>query len=128
MEWLYSVQIIFVPFFLFYQGDATVPESFDETKSSIKIAIPEPLVGWVIGKDGSGVKEINSKTGASIKILQSQGSHTMLMDEKPLLLMGTVKSMLQAQRMVLERMQLAPPNLLEKVKPKPQALPQTGIL
>jgi polyribonucleotide nucleotidyltransferase len=40
----------------------------DSQETSFKIAVPAVMLAQLIGSGGSGVKEINSKSGASIKV------------------------------------------------------------
>lgn len=94
-----------------YQKD---PEDFDFKLSSIKIAIPEALFKHVIGKSGSKVKEIMQSTNVLVKMLSKEPSVDKARDEKPVLIIGTVRAMLDAQKLILDRINEAPSFLLDQ--------------
>lgn len=94
-----------------YQKD---PEDFDFKLSSIKIAIPEALFKHVIGKSGSKVKEIMQSTNVLVKMLSKEPSVDQTRDEKPVLIIGTVRAMLDAQKLILDRINEAPSFLLDQ--------------
>ena len=94
-----------------YQKD---PEDFDFKLSSIKIAIPEALFKHVIGKSGSKVKEIMQSTNVLVKMLSKEPSVDQTRDEKPVLIIGTVRAMLDAQKLILDRINEAPTFLLDQ--------------
>jgi len=76
------------------------PYSTDIT--SIKLAVPAPLLGHLIGKAGAYIKELNSQ-GAMVKILQEEKSHTKSFDEKPVLITGPARVVLDVEKAICER-------------------------
>ena len=50
--------------------DATSSRTRQHHNYRSTMYIPKPMVGWLIGKEGKNVREINANTGATITILQ----------------------------------------------------------
>lgn len=54
---------------LVVQPDQAVAGSGDEEEVSVKMSVPLPLIGHLIGKAGSNIKDLQ-KSGVLVKILQ----------------------------------------------------------
>ena len=81
-----------------------------EFETSVKFTIPLPLIGQVIGKNGSFVQNILQKFGAVIKIMQDAPSPSVTVDERPLAITGQIDGLLQAQELLLQRIEHAAAN------------------
>eukprot|EP00752_Nemacystus_decipiens_P004730 g4311.t3 len=75
----------------------------EEPEYTLKIAVPQPLVGHIIGKGGTFVREVLNVTGVQVKIQQDSGSPTLWGDACCVMLSGTLDNVVKAQRMILER-------------------------
>ncbi|CAM9132947.1 unnamed protein product [Sphacelaria rigidula] len=78
-------------------GGVEVPEV------SLKVAVPQPLIGHIIGKGGSFVREVLKETHVQVKIMQDTESPTLWGDACCVLLSGTTQDVMNAQQMILER-------------------------
>ncbi len=75
----------------------------EEAEYSLKIAVPQPLVGHIIGKGGGFVREVLNVTGVGVKIQQDAGSPTLWGDACCVMLSGTLENVFRSQRMIMER-------------------------
>ncbi|KAM3568651.1 hypothetical protein VYU27_009234, partial [Nannochloropsis oceanica] len=77
-------------------------------------------------KGGAGVKEINAKSGASIKFLSGEASHDALVDWRPILVTGSIRNVFKAQRILYEKLASLPPSQRQPPRPKlPSSLPSS---
>ncbi|CBN74642.1 conserved unknown protein [Ectocarpus siliculosus] len=87
----------------------------EEPEYTLKVAVPQPLVGHIIGKGGTFVREVLSVTNVQVKIQQDTGSPTMWGDACCVMLSGTFGNVVRAQRMILERIANTSDRLKEMV-------------
>lgn len=76
----------------------------------MKFTIPLPLIGQVIGKNGSFIQSVFNKHNAVIKIMQDAPTPSMTVDERPLVVTGAIDDLLQAQELLLQRIEHAAVN------------------
>ncbi|CAM9439059.1 unnamed protein product, partial [Hapterophycus canaliculatus] len=95
----------------------------EETEYSLKIAVPQPLVGHIIGKGGSFVREVLAVANTQMKIQQDTGSPTMWGDACCVMLSGTMSNLVKAQGVLLERIANISDRLKEMV---PNAVTVSG--
>ena len=88
---------------------------------TVKFALPNPVLGHVIGKGGANVKEYLA-TGVNVKILQDERSHSRSYDEKPVLLTGPLELVLAVEKAILDRWANAPAKVLAQI----QLIPPDG--
>ncbi|CAN0493829.1 unnamed protein product, partial [Ectocarpus sp. 12 AP-2014] len=87
----------------------------EEPEYTLKVAVPQPLVGHIIGKGGTFVREVLSVTNVQASIQQDTGSPTMWGDACCVMLSGTFGNVVKAQRMILERIANTSDRLKEMV-------------
>jgi len=69
---------------------------------TIKMSVPFPLVGHLIGKSGVHVKEMN-RMGATTRIFHEEPSHTRTFDERPVIITGSPQKVVEVQRYLCDR-------------------------
>jgi len=102
-----------------------------EDEVCLKIAVPAPLLGHLIGRGGGFVKQINSSPNIMMKVLQEEPSRSLVQDLKPVVFNGPISNVFQAQRTMLDHLKSAPDSLKEQaaqriVLPHPNIPPAMG--
>jgi len=97
--------------------EAIVENRLEEKTTTIKTAIPQLLVGHLIGKKGVIINEINASTKhAWCKVLPKARCPSTTLDLKVLVYGGKIGEMLNIQKRVLDRLASAPSHVLEEVR------------
>ena len=76
------------------------PTKLDVT--TIKLSVPYPLIGHLIGKGGMYMKEMN-RMGATIRIFQDEPSHTKTFDERPVIITGPTNKVIEVEKYLCDR-------------------------
>ncbi|CAM9290496.1 unnamed protein product, partial [Phaeothamnion confervicola] len=87
------------------------PAAAGEAECSVKLAFPNELMGHMIGRQGTFVKLIKERTGASMKVMQNAPSPSLAADARPIVLVGTLSQMVQAEWLMLDRVATMPERL-----------------
>jgi len=86
----------------------------DEETTCLKMVIPYALIGHVLGKGGSFMREISNSCNVSVKINQERGSFHRLCDSRPVMMIGTLENIFEAQRQIMDRIRSAPRSAVEE--------------
>mmetsp|Transcript_10220 Transcript_10220/g.13334 ORF Transcript_10220/g.13334 Transcript_10220/m.13334 type:complete len:752 (-) Transcript_10220:507-2762(-) len=80
----------------------------------LKMVIPYVLIGHVLGKGGAFMRDVSNQCNVSVKINQDKGTFSRLCDSRPVMMIGTLENIFEAQRMIYDRLLSAPSNQLEE--------------
>jgi len=107
-------------------------EDLEDRYTLVKMTIPLVALGHLIGKGGANVREILSKSGASVKVIQDSPPTSLNRLDRPVVITGSIGNIITAQEMILEKLCSASETILNSVKqttnPIPgQVLPQSQL-
>ncbi|CAM9510341.1 unnamed protein product [Ascophyllum nodosum] len=86
-----------------WRAESNPSNAPEDMEYALKIAVPQPLIGHIIGKGGVFVREILHVTAVQVKIQQDSGSPTTWGDACCVMLTGTMDNLFRGQRMIMER-------------------------
>jgi hypothetical protein len=82
----------------------------------VKMTVPLVALGHLIGKGGANVRDILSKSGATVKVIQDAPPTSLNRLDRPVVISGSIRSIAKAQEMILEKLCSAPEAILNSVK------------
>jgi len=85
----------------------------------LKMAIPVALVGYLIGRSATNIKQISAMHRVSCSVNQDETTYSTRVDTRPLIMNGKLENVLGAQEDVLVSLKCAPQHLKEQAMQPP---------
>jgi len=97
--------------------EAGLSDDLLDKNTTIKITIPQLLVGHLIGKKGGIINDINASVNyGRCKVLPKAKAPSTVEDQKVVVFGGTIRAMLEVQKKVMDRLSTAPDFLIEQAE------------
>jgi len=87
----------------------------------LKTVLPQALIGHIMGRSGTFMRSVQA-VGVNIKLYSEKASFNRLCDFRPVMILGKIEAIFEAQKMLHERIQSAPEHLIQEALALPPSM------